>query len=227
LKGPKGPLRDMGQRGLDKVRSAGNKYLSRHAMTSHGNLGNISGPLQSIAQRMIAQQWGMGQWPFFNDLVMRESGWDPTAVNPSSGAAGLAQALPPSKYPAGAWPYRGKSSAVKQLQWMVQYIQGRYGNPAGAIAWHNAHNWYGNGGDFIARKPQLIGVGDGGAERVQVTPLNKRGSGKIEVHLHGPGMDAMVDEMYAVMDGQYVEIMREGGKGLSRSKQLPGRAGRG
>jgi hypothetical protein len=37
----------------------------------------------------------------------------------------------------------------------------------------------------------------------------------------------MVDEMYAVMDGQYVEIMREGGKGLSRSKQLPGRAGRG
>ena len=95
---------------------------------------------------MVTDRWGGGQWPPFNDLVNRESGWDPTAINPSSGAAGLAQALPPSKYPAGAWPYTGKSSAVKQLQWMIQYIAGRYGTPAGAIDWHNSHNWYQQGG---------------------------------------------------------------------------------
>lgn len=151
LEGPKGPLRSMGQGALDKAYAAANRHLASQSMMGHGNLGiaNIKGPLQGIARRLVEARWGAGQWPFFNDLVMRESGWDPSAVNPSSGAAGLAQALPPSKYPPGAWPYTGKSSAVKQLQWMVNYISGRYGNPAGAIAFHNANNWYQQGGALL------------------------------------------------------------------------------
>lgn len=32
-------------------------------------------------------------------------------------------------------------------------------------------NWYGMGGDFVANQPTLIGVGERGPERVQVTPL--------------------------------------------------------
>lgn len=154
LRGPKGPLRSMGQNALDRVRGAANRYLSRQG-GMHGNIGNVSGPLQAIARQLVASAWGKGQWPAFNELVMRESGWDPTAVNPSSGAAGLAQALPPSKYPAGAWPYTGKSSAVKQLQWMISYIRGRYGTPAGALAFHDAHNWYRRGG--------IVGLQRGGS----------------------------------------------------------------
>jgi TP901 family phage tail tape measure protein len=144
LRGPKGSLLDMGQSALDKVRSAGNEFLGQQG----GGLSGVSasGPLQAIAQKMIVAKWGQGQWPPFDDLVMRESGWDPTAVNASSGAAGLAQALPPSKYPPGAWPYTGKESAVKQLQWMISYIAGRYGTPSGAIAFHDSHNWYKKGG---------------------------------------------------------------------------------
>lgn len=37
--------------------------------------------------------------------------------------------------------------------------------------------WYGQGGDFIARAPTLIGVGERGAERVTVTPLGSGDSG--------------------------------------------------
>lgn len=120
-------------------------------------LANTAGPLQAIARRMIEQRWGEAQWPYFNDLVQRESGWDPSAVNPTSGAAGLAQALPPSKYPPGAWPYTGKESAIKQLQWMVGYVAERYGTPAGAIAFHNANNWYKQGG--IVQKLARGGIG--------------------------------------------------------------------
>jgi hypothetical protein len=146
LTGPDGPWKKGGQGMLDKAGSAANAYLRQHAGHGSLGLGNVKGSLQGIAKRLVSEAWGSGQWPYFNDLVMRESGWDPSAVNPSSGAAGLAQALPASKYPPGAWPYTGKSSAVKQLQWMVDYIAGRYGNPAGAIAFHDANNWYQHGG---------------------------------------------------------------------------------
>lgn len=35
--------------------------------------------------------------------------------------------------------------------------------------------WYGAGADFLAMRPMLIGVGEAGAERVQVTPVGERG----------------------------------------------------
>jgi hypothetical protein len=39
-------------------------------------------------------------------------------------------------------------------------------------------SWYGAGGDFVANAPTLIGVGEAGAERVQITPLGGgRGGG--------------------------------------------------
>jgi hypothetical protein len=41
--------------------------------------------------------------------------------------------------------------------------------------------WFGEGADFIADRPQLIGVGDGGHERVQVTPVGRGGKGTVHV----------------------------------------------
>lgn len=38
-------------------------------------------------------------------------------------------------------------------------------------------NWFAGGGDFIARRPQLIGVGEAGPERVQITPVGQGGAG--------------------------------------------------
>jgi hypothetical protein len=160
---------------------------------------------------------------------MRESGWDPTAVNASSGAAGLAQALPPSKYPPGAWPYTGKSSAVKQLQWMISYIQGRYGNPAGAIAWHNSHNWYQKGGQvpFVGSYAQGGTIPRDGMARVHKgETISPAGTPKVEVNLYG-SMNAVLDEVDVLIDGRKADIadytMREGGRNRSRGRQLGGR----
>lgn len=53
--------------------------------------------------------------------------------------------------------------------------------------------WYGAGADFIAHRPSLIGVGDGGAERVTVSPTNKPGRGggvtigQMHIHNNRPG----------------------------------------
>jgi hypothetical protein len=165
LEGPAGPLLSGGQSAIDMVRLAANKMIGRNSRIEGAeSMAGIStdGPLQSIAQDMITKAWGMGQWAPFNDLVNRESGWNPRAVNPSSGAAGLAQALPPSKYPPGAWPYQGKQSAVLQLQWMIDYIRERYGTPAGAISFHNANNWYQRGGIAkLAGGGAVVGPGGG------------------------------------------------------------------
>lgn len=67
-------------------------------------------------------------------LIMRESGCNPNAVNKSSGACGIPQALPCSKL--------GTSDPVEQLRWMQNYVVRRYGSWANAVAHSTAHNWY-------------------------------------------------------------------------------------
>lgn len=71
-------------------------------------------------------------------LIINESGCNPNAVNPDSGACGIPQALPCSKIAhCGVEP-------VCQLQWMDQYVKGRYGSWDGALAAWNARypHWY-------------------------------------------------------------------------------------
>ena len=75
---------------------------------------------------------------------MREAGWNQFARNPSSGAYGIPQALPPGKMGAAANP--PQSNPTAQISWMIGYIQGRYGDPIGAAAHERAFNWYAEGG---------------------------------------------------------------------------------
>lgn len=74
-------------------------------------------------------------WGYVDYIVSRESGWNPNAVNRSSGACGLGQQLPCGKW-AGAW-----NDPIAALQAMNGYV-GRYGGWAGAVAFWQAHNWY-------------------------------------------------------------------------------------
>jgi hypothetical protein len=96
-----------------------------------------------------AYGWGTGaQW---NDLLMlwsRESSWNNFAMNPSSGAYGIPQALPYTKMPQAAWPASagGSSNAASQIEWGLGYIQGRYGSPAGAWSHEMGYGWYDQGG---------------------------------------------------------------------------------
>src|SRR6266702_3712499 len=75
---------------------------------------------------------------------MAESGFKRFARNPSSGAYGIAQALPPTKMPFAAQA-AGGSHAGPQLSWMFSYIAQRYGTPAGAWAHELSSHWYERG----------------------------------------------------------------------------------
>lgn len=75
-------------------------------------------------------------WRVADILVTKESSWNPNAVNRSSGACGLAQALPCSKLGSN-W-----NDPVHALQWMDRYVRSRYGSWQAALNFHYSHNWY-------------------------------------------------------------------------------------
>ena len=85
-----------------------------------------------MAQAGIPQE----HWGYVDSIVTRESGWNPNAVNKSSGACGLGQQLPCGKW-AGAW-----NDPVAALVAMTGYVNARYGGWGGAVAFWNANHWY-------------------------------------------------------------------------------------
>jgi len=162
-----------------------------------GIWGAISGPMPvggsyksviELAQAMIGQAFGGGQWPAFYQLEMREAGFNPFARNPSSGAYGIPQALPPGKLPPDAFSSDPMTAAFSQLLWMIGYIRDRYVNPAGAWAHEQAFNWYAAGmPPTVFSRPTLIGVGEAGPETVSVFP-GRRGAAVVNhyhVHING------------------------------------------
>lgn len=74
------------------------------------------------------------------DIINKESGWNTTATNASSGAYGLGQALPASKMAAYGSDYM--TNPYTQLKWMHAYIIGRYGSFANLSAFWAANHWY-------------------------------------------------------------------------------------
>ena len=73
------------------------------------------------------------------DLWNEESGWNPHAVNASSGAFGIPQILP------SAHPDVSRNlSPQQQIDWGLQYIMQRYGSPLAAWRFERSHtpNWY-------------------------------------------------------------------------------------
>lgn len=108
-----------------------------------GNGQNDKASLQAYAKQLLSKYgWG-DQWNSFNALVMSESGWDVHATNPSSGAYGIAQALPASKYASAGSDWQ--SNGDTQLMWMMDYIKNRYTSPNNAWSFHQKNNWYASG----------------------------------------------------------------------------------
>jgi murein DD-endopeptidase MepM/ murein hydrolase activator NlpD len=100
-----------------------------------------SGSPQQIAKQMLIEfGWSSGQFSCLQPLWAHESGWNPYAQNPSSGAYGIPQALPGSKMAStgGDW----QSNPATQIRWGLTYIQGNYGSPCGAWAHEQSDGWY-------------------------------------------------------------------------------------
>ena len=70
------------------------------------------------------------------ELIMRESGCNPNAVNKSSGACGIGQQLP-----CGKWSHTWNEPVGAMID-MQGYVMARYGSWANAVAFHNRMNWY-------------------------------------------------------------------------------------
>ncbi|MFH8890319.1 transglycosylase SLT domain-containing protein [Streptomyces sp. NPDC017949] len=92
---------------------------------------------KAIAQQMIKDP---AQFAAFNNIISRESGWNHTATNSSSGAYGLVQALPASKMSSAGSDW--KTNPATQIKWGLDYMNSRYGSPVGAWNFWQTHHWY-------------------------------------------------------------------------------------
>ena len=88
------------------------------------------------AEWMAAAGIASSDWGYVDYIVSKESGWNPNATNPSSGACGLVQALPCSKVPGNGY------DPVDNLRWGNGYATGRYGSWANAYAFWTANHWW-------------------------------------------------------------------------------------
>ncbi|MFH9606807.1 LysM peptidoglycan-binding domain-containing protein [Streptomyces sp. NPDC017448] len=80
------------------------------------------------------------QYTCLHSLFTRESGWNPRATNPSSGAYGIPQALPGSKMASHGADWR--TNGVTQVRWGISYVNNRYGSACGAWSHFLKNNWY-------------------------------------------------------------------------------------
>jgi hypothetical protein len=92
--------------------------------------------IQAMARQMVPS----GQWTCFSNIVDHESSWKYTAVNASSGAYGLFQALPGSKMSSVGDDWR--TNPATQIKWGLNYMDSRYGSPCEAWSFWQANNWY-------------------------------------------------------------------------------------
>jgi hypothetical protein len=91
---------------------------------------------QAIAARIVPA----GQFHSFSEIISHESSWNVSATNRSSGAYGLAQALPGSKMASAGADWR--TNPTTQIKWALRYMDSRYGSPNAAWSFWRAHHWY-------------------------------------------------------------------------------------
>jgi hypothetical protein len=89
---------------------------------------------------LLRSGFGLDQMGCLDKLWTKESGWNHNAVNRSSGAGGIPQALPMSKMSSAGADYR--TNPETQIKWGLGYIKGRYGNPCTAWAHSVRTGWY-------------------------------------------------------------------------------------
>lgn len=156
-----------------------------------GGSGGGSGA-KAVAQSMLAGfGWGLGEYPPLVQLWEHESGWNPYALNKSSGAYGIPQALPASKMASAGADWR--TNPATQIRWGLGYIKGRYGSPGRAwSAWQSrSPHWYDQGG-WLQPGPQLVVNGTRRPEAVltaaQWSTLERAATGSAATGQQEPGV---------------------------------------
>jgi len=105
--------------------------------------GNTVDGARATARSMAASQygWGADQFSCLDRLWQKESGWSYSAVNSSSGATGIPQALPGSKMASAGNDWA--TNATTQISWGLGYIKASsYGTPCAAWSHSQSVGWY-------------------------------------------------------------------------------------
>lgn len=97
---------------------------------------------REMARQMMANKygWGDAQFQCYDNIIMRESRWNPRADNPTSSAYGIPQALPGSRMASEGADWR--TNPATQIRWGLKYVKERFGTPCAAWSFKRAHGWY-------------------------------------------------------------------------------------
>lgn len=108
---------------------------------------DVSGAVAEQVETVFARHGFTGaDWEAAKWIIGKESGWNPTATNPSSGAYGLFQFNPMGGNTLASYlPDRNPDPAV-QADAGARYIKDRYGSPTAAKAFWEQNGWYADGG---------------------------------------------------------------------------------
>lgn len=140
---------------------------------------------QAYARSLLSSHgWGAGQMAPLIALWNQESGWNPYAVNKSSGAYGIPQSL-------GHGHVYNLGDYKAQVRWGENYIASRYGSPAAAWGHEKHFNWYDRGGPLPPGAWLAIN-GTGKTEHVYtaeqqdaiLTRINELAGLGHEIHIH-------------------------------------------
>ena len=161
--------------------------------------GGTGGMMRELGRKMAAAYgWTGAEWDALNALWNQESGWNPEAVNPSSKAGGIPQALPASKMGQAAVPKAlgGGGNPGAQIAWGLSYIKSRYGDPLTAWGGYQARGgWYAKGGKvpgrYVGREDTIMARVSPG-EYVVDRDLTRR----LELALAGDGGRAAATEIH-------------------------------
>jgi hypothetical protein len=123
-----------------KEREAKQEAASRDAKRDATSFAVQSSYSTSQIQAMARQMVPSGQFQCFSNIVDHESSWNYRAVNASSGAYGLFQALPGSKMASAGADWQ--TNPATQIKWGLSYMDNRYGSPCEAWAFWQANHWY-------------------------------------------------------------------------------------
>jgi hypothetical protein len=91
------------------------------------------------ARQIATNQYGYSpqEWNMLDSIIERESHWNPDAVNPDGGAYGIPQILPRAHPNVNL-----QNDPLGQINWLLKYIQGRYGGVSNALQHKNQTGWY-------------------------------------------------------------------------------------
>ncbi|MFH9731927.1 transglycosylase SLT domain-containing protein [Streptomyces sp. NPDC017260] len=118
-----------------QAREAEQQRTDRSASRPQATTATVSG-----ARTYARSRLSTAQYECLSAVLTRESGWNHRAVNPSSGAYGLFQALPPSKMSSAGSDWR--TNPLTQMRWGLSYMESRYGSPCGAWNFWQKNHWY-------------------------------------------------------------------------------------